>query len=111
MGALAQENWFYQGHFVRILSPGVLLFLFMQALPLYTFWFGPVQAWISRRREFEADAYAAGETHPKDLISGLLKLYQQNASPVVTDKIYSGFYHSHPPALERIRRLESYSIK
>jgi STE24 endopeptidase len=111
MGELAQKNWFYQGHFVRILSPGVLLLLFMQALPLYTFWFGPIFAWISRRREFEADAYAAKEMHPKNLISGLLKLYQQNASPVVTDKIYSGFYHSHPPALERIRRLESYVVK
>lgn len=108
MGRLAQENWFYVGHFIRVISPGVLLLLFMQALPVYTFWFGPVGSWISRKREFEADAYAAGETKAQDLITGLLKLYQQNASPVVTDKIYSGFYHSHPPALERIKKLESY---
>lgn len=108
MGRLAQENWFYTGHFVRVLSPGVLFLLFMQAIPVYTFWFGPVSAWISRKREFEADEYAAGETKAQDLISGLLKLYQQNASPVVTDKIYSGFYHSHPPALERIKKLESH---
>jgi STE24 endopeptidase len=108
MGRLAQENWFYSGHFVRVLSPGVLFLLFMQAIPVYTFWFGPISAWISRKREFEADEYAAGQTKAQDLISGLLKLYQQNASPVVTDKIYSGFYHSHPPALERIKKLESF---
>jgi STE24 endopeptidase len=108
MGALAQRNWFYAGHFIRAVSPGVLFLLFTQALSVYTFWLGPVGAWISRRREFEADAYAARETDPRFLISGLLKLYRENASPVVTDRLYSGFYHSHPPALERIRRLESY---
>jgi STE24 endopeptidase len=106
MGKLASAEWFYSGHFIRIVSPGILLFLFSQALPLYSFWLAPVMAWISRRREFEADAYAAQETNSEFLISGLIKLYQQNASPVVTDKIYSGFYHSHPPALERIKKLE-----
>lgn len=106
MGRLANESWFYSGHFVRVFSPGILLLLFMQAIPLYTFWMTPVSSWISRKREFEADAYAAKETKGSDLISGLLKLYQQNAAPVVTDKIYSGFYHSHPPALERIKHLE-----
>jgi STE24 endopeptidase len=107
MGQLSGQNWFYSGHFIRVISPGVLLLLFAQALPTYTFWFGPIGSWISRKREFEADAYAAMETKAQDLISGLLKLYQQNASPVVTDKIYSGFYHSHPPALERIKKLET----
>lgn len=108
MGRLAQENWFYAGHFIRIMSPGALFLLFMQAVPVYTFWFGPIATWISRKREFEADEYAAGETNARDLITGLLKLYRENASPVVTDKMYSGFYHSHPPALERIKKLESY---
>lgn len=108
MGVLSTQNWFYTGHFVRVVSPAILFLLFTQALPIYTFWFGPIGSWISRRREFEADAYAASETNPDDLISGLLKLYRENASPVVTDKIYSGFYHSHPPALERIKKLESF---
>ena len=108
MGKLAHQEWFFNGHFMRTISPGILLLLFTQALPLYSFWFSPVTAWISRKREFEADAYAAKETNPQNLIQALLKLYQQNASPVVTDKIYSGFYNSHPPALERIKKLESF---
>lgn len=108
MGTLSNQDWFYNGHFIKVNSPGALLFLFMQAIPLYTFWFTPISSWISRKKEFEADEYAAGQTDPKNLIQGLLKLYQQNASPVVTDKIYSGFYHSHPPALERIKKLESF---
>ena len=107
MGTLAQENWFYKGSFVRIVSPGVLFLIFTQVLPLYTFWTTPIRSWMSRKKEFEADAYAAKETNGKDLISGLLRLYKQNASPVVTDSLYSSFYNSHPPALERIKRLES----
>lgn len=111
MGYLAQKPEFYSGHFVKIISPGVLLVLFTMAVPLYTFWFTPLSSWISRKREFEADAYAAGETGPEGLISGLLKLYKENASPVITDKVYSAFYHSHPPALERVKRLKTFERK
>lgn len=111
MGVLANQTWFYSGHFIRIYSPGILLLLFTQAIPLYTFWMTPISSWVSRKREFEADAYAAGEIEAKYLISGLLNLYQQNASPVIADKYYSGFYHSHPPALERIKHLRSLEIK
>ncbi len=107
MGQLAPQEWFYRGHFIRHVSPGVLLLIFTQAIPLYTFWFSPFGSWLSRKREFEADAYAAKETKASNLISGLLRLYKQNASPVVTDTLYSNFYHSHPPALERIKKLQS----
>jgi STE24 endopeptidase len=107
MGQMTQEQWFYSGNFVRVMSPAVLLLIFTQVIPLYSFWTTPVSSWISRKREFEADHYAAHEINASYLISGLLKLYQHNASPVVTDKIYSTFYHSHPPALERIKKLKS----
>ena len=107
MGSLSQEEWFYHGNFIKFMSPAILLLIFMQVLPIYSFWTTPFSSWISRRREFEADAYAASQVDSKYLISGLIKLYQHNASPVVTDKVYSTFYHSHPPALERIKRLES----
>jgi STE24 endopeptidase len=107
MGKMSSQQWFYNGHFLRILSPGSLFFIFMEAMPVYFFWFQPLSSWISRRREFEADAYSAKETNSQDLVTGLLKLYEHNASPVITDKLYSLFYHSHPPALERIRKLQS----
>ncbi len=107
MGYLGQKQEFYAGHFLRMNSPGALLILFSMAMPLYTFWFTPLSSWVSRKREFEADAYAAQETGADGLISGLLKLYKENASPVITDNIYSAFYHSHPPALERVKKLKS----
>jgi STE24 endopeptidase len=111
MGLLANRPELYQGHFVKVMSPAVLLVLFTMAVPLYTFWSTPVFSWISRKREFEADEYAANETGPQGLISGLLKLYKENASPVITDRLYSVFYHSHPPALERVKRLKTFETK
>jgi STE24 endopeptidase len=108
MGNLSAQTWFFNGHFFHKATPGILILLFTQAIPLYTFWLSPFSSWLSRKREFEADAYAAKETDPAYLIQGLLKLYQQNASPVVSDKVFSTFYHSHPPAFERIKRLESF---
>lgn len=107
MHLLSQKPWFFAGHFIKAVSPGVLLFLFLQALPIYTFWLTPISNFISRKREFEADAYAAQETKAQDLISGLLNLYQKNSSPVVADRVYSGFYFSHPPAIERVKKLKS----
>jgi len=106
MGLFGSKSWFYSANFIRIQSPGVLLLIFTKAIPVYTFWMTPINSYISRKREFEADAYAAEQTRARDLISGLLRLYKQNSSPVVTDKVYSTFYHSHPPAHERIKKLE-----
>lgn len=106
MGKLANEVWFYRGHFVRIISPGVLLLLFTQAIPIYTFWFSPISSWFSRKNEFEADDYAAKETNAQDMISGLKNLYKHNLGPLVSDSIYALFYYSHPPAKERIEHLK-----
>jgi STE24 endopeptidase len=39
------------------------------------------------------------------LASALLKLYKDNASTLTPDPLYVRFYHSHPPASERLGRL------
>jgi STE24 endopeptidase len=59
----------------------------------------------SRRDEFEADGFAASHTRAADLSSALLKLYQGNASTLTPDPTYVSFYHSHPPASQRLARL------
>jgi STE24 endopeptidase len=108
LGLVAKQNWFYTGHFLRVISPGALLFIFMEAFSIYTFWLTPLSSIFSRKNEYEADAYAAQMTNPEDLIQGLVKLYRDNAGTVINDSWYSGFYHSHPPALQRIQKLESF---
>ncbi len=61
--------------------------------------------WLSRKHEFEADAYAVAQTSGADLSAALLKLYQDNASTLTPDPVFVKFYYSHPPASERLARM------
>jgi STE24 endopeptidase len=64
---------------------------------------------LSRKHEYEADGFAAEKSSSKDLISALVKLYQDNASTLTPDPIYTAFYSSHPPAPLRIANLQRLS--
>jgi STE24 endopeptidase len=81
------------------------LILFMLALPVFTFLFSPLTSISSRKHEFEADAFAARHSNAQDLVSALVKLYEDNASTLTPDPLHSAFYDSHPPATVRIKRL------
>jgi STE24 endopeptidase len=81
--------------------------LFMLVLPAFSVFFTPVMSRVSRRHEFEADDYASEQTDPRHLISGLVKMYRDNASTLTPDPLYSAYYHSHPPAPVRIAHLSS----
>ncbi|RMG31256.1 MAG: M48 family peptidase [Gammaproteobacteria bacterium] len=83
---------------------GLLLFLFV--MPLLGTFLQPVLNAFSRRHEFEADDFAARQTHPRRLIDALVKLYRDNASTLTPDPLYSAFHDSHPPAPVRIAHLE-----
>ena len=83
------------------------ILLFMMVVPLFSFFLSPLMAQLSRRHEFEADAYAMEKTNGQDLASALLKLYKDNASTLTPDPVYVRFYYSHPPASERIARLQA----
>ena len=60
---------------------------------------------VSRRHEFEADAYACAHADGRDLAAALLKLHEDNASTLTPDPLYVRFYYSHPPAGERLAAL------
>ncbi|MGB0455246.1 MAG: M48 family metallopeptidase [Bacteriovoracaceae bacterium] len=98
---------FYTGHGVQSMAPHLTLMLFMQVSGIYTFFLTPLFSWFSRKHEFEADEFAAQYSSASELISALVKLYKENASTLTPDPMYSNFYHSHPPALIRVRHLES----
>ncbi|RUM93309.1 MAG: M48 family peptidase, partial [Thiothrix sp.] len=87
-------------------SLALALLLFTMVSPVFTFLLQPLMAWHSRKNEFEADSYAAQQTNPQDLITALIKLYEENASTLTPDELHSRFYDSHPPALERIKHLQ-----
>jgi STE24 endopeptidase len=109
LGWLITQAWFYAGLGVTPSlagsNSGVALVLFALVLPVFTFVFAPVVSLLSRRHEFEADAFAARHASAGDLVSALVKLYQDNASTLTPDPLHSAFYDSHPPASIRIERL------
>ncbi len=88
-------------------STAVALLLFFMVLPVFSFLLSPVMSAYSRKHEFEADADATRQTNAQDLVSALVKLYQENAATLTPDPLYSRFYDSHPPAAVRIARLQS----
>lgn len=110
LGWLSGQVWFYTGLGVQpsLEAPNhaLALLLFLMVVPLFTFFLSPIMAQLSRRHEFEADAYACAQTNGNDLASALLKLYKDNASTLTPDPVYARFYYSHPPASERIARLQ-----
>ena len=107
LGQLMQTAWFYQGLGVNTPSTALALLLFFMILPVFSFLLHPLLSAYSRKHEFEADEYAAGQTAAQDMVSALVKLYQDNAATLTPDPLYSKFYDSHPPAALRIAHLQS----
>ena len=111
LGWLSSQIWFYTGlGVVPNLGSGndaLALLLFMLVVPLFSFFISPIFAQFSRKHEFEADAYAVAQTDGKDLANALLKLYQDNASTLTPDPVFVKFYYSHPPASERLARMNT----
>ena len=109
LGWLSAQVWFYTGLGITPNLNGgndaLALLLFMLVVPLFSFFISPIFAQFSRKHEFEADAYAVAQTDGKDLQSALLKLYQDNASTLTPDPVFVKFYYSHPPASERLARM------
>jgi STE24 endopeptidase len=109
LGWLAQQSWFYTGLGVQPRLDGgdnaMALLLFFLALPVFTFLLTPLGSWWSRRDEFEADRYAAQQSSASQLVSALVKLYDDNAATLTPDPLHSAFYDSHPPAAVRINHL------
>ncbi|MDX8387723.1 MAG: M48 family metallopeptidase [Ghiorsea sp.] len=106
MGWLAEQAWFYEGLGVSQVSHYVLLILFMLAMPAFTFVLSPIMSMYSRKHEFEADDYAKEHADAADLISALVKMYEDNAATLTPDPLYSAWHDSHPPAPVRIAHLE-----
>jgi STE24 endopeptidase len=109
LGGLATQAWFYTGLGVQpslgTTNDALALLIFMLVVPVFSFFITPAFAHLSRRDEFQADAYAIAHTNAADLSTALLKLYEDNASTLTPDPMYVKFYYSHPAASERLARM------
>ncbi len=107
LGQLIDEPWFYAGLNAGAPDPAMGLLLFVLVMPVFTYFLQPLTSLYSRRHEFEADAYAAAHASAAELVTALVKLYQDNAATLTPDPLHSAFYDSHPPAARRIARLQA----
>jgi STE24 endopeptidase len=115
LGQLIDQPWFYAGLNVKVgagetaqvghVAMGLLLFSLV--LPVFLFPLSPLTSALSRRDEYQADAYAARQTAAGDLVAALVKLYRDNAATLTPDPLYSLFHASHPPANQRIAHLQA----
>lgn len=99
---LAQSGWFNAAfHFPETeIAPSFLLFALLSGA--VTFWFAPLGNLLSRRYEYQADAFARdamGGSGP--MVGALRKLAQKNLSNLTPHRWFSGFYYSHPTLVER----------
>ncbi len=69
--------------------------------------FTPLIHYLSRRHEREADDYSCTITGDAgSMITSLVKLSKDNLSNLHPHPLYASFHYSHPPVLQRIRRLK-----
>ena len=104
---LARQPGFYGALGVPAPSAAMALLLFIVAIPVFAFFLTPVMSWWSRRHEREADDFAVEHADAAKLAAALVKLFRDNAATLTPDRLHSAFFDSHPPALERIGRLNS----
>ncbi|RZA24157.1 MAG: M48 family peptidase [Proteobacteria bacterium] len=89
------------------------------ALIVFSMWFGlfgfliqPFSSMISRRHEFQADAFALKSIDDQRALGdALLKLRETSHSMPITHPLYSAFYHSHPPLLERLKAMNYVGVR
>lgn len=108
LGQLINADWFYHGWGIPSPNDAAGLSLFFMLMPAFTFPLTPLFSLWSRHHEYQADSFAARETHADHLIQALVKLYRDNATTLTPDPLYSAFYDSHPPASLRVAYLKSH---
>ncbi len=107
LGWLRLQPGFYTGLGFAAVSDYAALTLFMVVAPLAGYFASPLAALLSRKHEFEADAFAVEHADGPALVAALVKLYRDNATTLTPDRLHSLFYDSHPPAPIRIEHIEA----
>ena len=86
-------------------TPYAILAMFMLFSPIISFFYMPLFGWVSRRNEYHADEFGAECESAVDLANALQKLANENKSFPKSHPLFIIFYHTHPPLVERLKRL------
>lgn len=103
---LSNAPWFNAAFGLPAGATAATFLLFGLLGGLVTFWFSPIGNRVSRKHEYEADAFAkAAMNGAAPLVGALRKLSQKNLSNLTPHPLYSAMYYSHPTLIERERAL------
>ncbi|WP_374306729.1 M48 family metallopeptidase [Methylocella sp.] len=86
-------------------DPGVTLVVALAAAGPLARLLAPALNFLSRRAEFEADAFAGDMVGRAPMIAALTRLSRDNLATLTPDRLYAAFYYSHPPIPARVARL------
>jgi len=87
-------------------DPSLVLMIVMTAIGPFSSLLAPLTNFLSRRAEFQADAFAKSMVGAAPMISALTKLTRDNLATLTPDWLYTLFNYSHPPVPERIAHLQ-----
>lgn len=73
---------------------------------LIAFYCMPIINFFSRKAEYKADKFGSELTNKQDLSNALKKLINENKAFPYSHAIYTFFYMSHPPLLDRLKALD-----
>ncbi|MEE2923174.1 MAG: M48 family metallopeptidase [bacterium] len=106
LNVLSQWPPFFESFGFSAGDPVALFLLVSLLLGEFMFWFSPIGNGLSRKHEFEADAFAKEKTDdPEALVEALQILAEENLSNPYPHKIFNLFYASHPDLHERRNAL------
>ncbi len=86
-------------------TPYAILAFFMIFSPIISFFYMPIFGYFSRKNEYHADEFGAACESAVDLANALQKLANENKSFPKSHPLFIMFYHTHPPLVERLKRL------
>ncbi len=86
-------------------APHTIIAIFLIFAPIVSFFFMPLFGIVSRSNEYAADAFGAESQDAPSLANALQKLANENKSFPKSHPIFIFFYFTHPPLIERLRRL------
>jgi STE24 endopeptidase len=87
-------------------EPGIVLTIVAIGLGPISHLVSPLTNFLSRRAEFQADAFAKSIMGGEPMIAALTKLSRDNLATLTPDPLYILFNYSHPPVPERIAHLK-----